>query len=196
MPERERSQGRSGGPVQELTDAQWEKIAPLLPEPKRSGEGGRPSAGNRSCLEGILWVLRSGARWKDLPRGTPQHFPSATTCWRRLRDWERAGLWLKVWRTLLGELDGRGRLDWEEAFADGSFAPAKKGGRASARPARGRARSGWWWSTAKVFLWESTWTRPPRPKSNSSRRRSGRSRSRGQARRGAGEAGPGGTPDA
>jgi len=143
----------------ELTDAQWDKIKPFLPEPKgRSKKGGRPPKGNRDCLEGILWVLRSGARWKDLPRD----FPSASTCWRRLRDWEQAGLWLKIWRAFLGELDERGRLDWSECFADGSFAPAKKGGRVSARPSGARVRSGWWWSTAKVFLWESTWTRPAR----------------------------------
>ena len=142
----------------ELTDAQWEKIKPFLPEPRRSKKGGRPPKENRACLEGILWVLRSGARWKDLPA----QFPSPSTCWRRLRDWEVAGLWLKIWRAFLGELDQRGRLDWSECFADGSFAPAKKGGRASARPNAARARSGWWWSTAKVFLWEHTWTRPAR----------------------------------
>jgi transposase len=142
----------------ELTDAQWEKIKPFLPEPKRSKKGGRPPKGNRECLEGILWVLRSGARWQDLPK----HFPSASTCWRRLRDWERAGLWLKIWRAFLGELDENGRLDWSETFADGSFAPAKKGATASARPSAAKVRSGWWWSTAKVFLWECTWRRPAR----------------------------------
>jgi transposase len=142
----------------ELTDAQWEKIEPFLPRPKRSRKGGRPPADNRACLEGILWVLRSGARWKDLP----DDFPSPSTCWRRLRDWEQAGLWLKIWRAFLGELDENGRLDWSETFADGSFAPAKKGATPSARPSAARVRSGWWWSTAKVFLWESTWTRPAR----------------------------------
>jgi transposase len=144
----------------ELTDEQWEKIKPFLPQPKRSRKGGRPPADNRACLEGILWVLRSGARWKDLP----DDFPSASTCWRRLRDWEQTGLWLKIWRCFLGELDEQGQLDWSETFADGSFAPAKKGGPASARPNAARVRSGWWWSTAKVFLWESTWTRPARTK--------------------------------
>ena len=144
----------------ELTDARWEKIKPFLPQPKRSRKGGRPPADNRACLEGILWVLRSGARWKDLPGD----FPSASTCWRRLRDWEQAGLWLKIWRAFLGELDEKGQLDWSETFADGSFAPAKKGALASAKPNAARVRSGWWWSTAKVFLWESTWTRPARTK--------------------------------
>lgn len=145
----------------ELTEEQWQKIEPLLPKPKKSRKGGRPPADNRACLEGILWVLRSGARWQDLPK----EYPSASTCWRRLQAWEERGLWLKIWRTFLGELDAQGQLDWSETFADGSFAPAKKGGPASARPNAARVRSGWWWSTAKVFLWESTWTRPRRTKS-------------------------------
>ena len=119
----------------ELTDTQWEKIKPFLPQPKRSKKGGRPPADNRACLEGILWVLRSGARWKDLPAD----FPSASSCWRRLHDWEEAGLWLKIWRAFLGELDEKGQLDWSETFADGSFAPAKKGGLASAKPNAARA---------------------------------------------------------
>ena len=141
----------------ELTDAQWERIRPFLPTAKHSQRGGRPPADNRDCLEGILWVLRSGARWKDLPKD----FPSPSTCWRRLRDWEEQDLWLKIWRTFLGELDAAGRLDWEETFADGSFAPAKKGAHASEKPNAARVRSGWWWQTAKVFLWEFTSTRPP-----------------------------------
>ena len=145
----------------ELTEEQWQKIEPLLPKPKKSRKGGRPPADYRACLEGILWLLRSGARWQDLPK----EYPSASTCWRRLQAWEERGLWLKIWRTFLGELDAQGKLDWSETFADGSFAPAKKGGPASARPNAARVRSGWWWSTAKVFLWESTWTRPRRTKS-------------------------------
>ncbi len=139
----------------ELTDRQWGKIEPHLPKPKQSRKGGRPPADNRACFEGILWVLRSGARWKDLP----QKYPSPSTCWRRLRDWEKVGLWLKIWRVFLSELDEAGKLDWSETFADGSFAPAKKGARASEKPNAAKARSGWWWSTAKVFLWESTWIR-------------------------------------
>src|SRR5450432_2578407 len=142
----------------ELTDRQWDKIKPHLPGPQKSRRGGRPPADNRACFEGILWVLRSGARWKDLPG----KYPSPSTCWRRLRDWEAAGLWLKIWRCFLGELDAAGRLDWSETFADGSFAPAKKGAPASARANAARVRSGWWWRTAKVFLWESAWARPAR----------------------------------
>ena len=144
----------------ELTDAQWAKIEPLLPKFKRSRKGGRKPVDNRRVFEGILWVLRSGARWKDLP----PEYPSPTTCWRRLRDWEELDVWLDAWRAFLGELDAKGQLDWAETFADGSFAPAKKGAPASGRLNVERVRSGWWWSTAKVFLWETTSTRRARRK--------------------------------
>ena len=75
-----------------LTDAQWEKFRPLLPRPRRHPRGGRPRAPNRQVLEGILWILRSGARWQDLPEA----FASPSTCWRRLRGWEEQGLWLNL----------------------------------------------------------------------------------------------------
>jgi len=57
----------------------------------------------------------------------PDEFPSPSTCWRRLRQWEEEGVWLDAWRTLLGALDGEGLLQWDETFLDGSFAAAKKG---------------------------------------------------------------------
>jgi transposase len=143
-----------------LTDEQWKKIEPLLPVFKRSKKGGPKPKDNRRIFEGILWVLRTGARWKDLP----ERYPSPSTCWRRLRQWEDEGVWEALWRAFLGQLDAAGKLDWSEAFADGSFAPAKKGASGSARPNAARARSSWWWSTAKVFLWECTWTPPRRRK--------------------------------
>jgi transposase len=144
----------------ELTQEQWTKIAPLLPELQASPRGGPKPIPNRPVFEGILWILRTGARWQDLP----PRFPSPSTCWRRLRDWEEQGVWLKAWRAFLAQLDAQGQLDWAETFADGSFAPAKKGEPASGRRNVARARSGWWWSTAKVFLWETSWTRRPRRK--------------------------------
>jgi transposase len=142
----------------QLTDAQWKKIEPHIPPFKRSGRGGRKPVDNRRVFEGILWVLRSGARWKDLP----DRYPSPSTCWRRLRDWEEQDIWLTIWRAFLAELDEKGQLVWAETFADGSFAPAKKGASQSARPNAERVRSGWWWLTAKVFLSETTWTVPVR----------------------------------
>ena len=141
-----------------LSDSQWTKLEPLLP---RYSSAGRPWKDNRAVLEGILWVLKTGARWRDLPR---DFGVSPATCWRRLRLWEEQDVWLKVWRQFLAELDRRGQLDWRESFIDGSFASAKKGATASEKPSGARARSGWWWSTAKVFLWETTWTERRRRK--------------------------------
>src|SRR5579859_6215931 len=106
-----------------LTDAQWEKIRPLRPQRLPRPRGGRPPAPERKVLEGILWILRSGARWQDLP----EEFPSPPTCWRRLRDWEEQGVWLTIWRAFLAELNEQQQLKWSESFLDGSFAPAKKG---------------------------------------------------------------------
>ena len=123
-----------------LTDAQWEKIRPLLPKRPPRPRRGRPPAQDRQVLEGILWILRSGARWQDLP----EEFPSPSTCWRRLRDWEEQEVWLTIWRAFLGELNERQQIKWSESFLDGSFAPAKKGALRSARPSGARGRSGWW----------------------------------------------------
>src|ERR1700757_1909260 len=107
-----------------MTNEQWELIEPLLPRPKqRRDKRGRPTAPNRACFEGILWILQTGAAWRFLP----DEYPSPSTCWRQLKGWEEQGVWLKASRTLLGELDANGLLRWHEAFLDGSFAPAKKG---------------------------------------------------------------------
>jgi len=115
-------------PKPELSDKQWFLIADLFANPDPSPEGGRPRVDPRACLEGILWVLRSGARWKDLPK----RFPSPCTCWRRHFEWTERGLLEKAWQRLLLKLDHRGKLRWDEAFADGTFVPAKKGGKRSA----------------------------------------------------------------
>ena len=135
----------------ELSDAQWNKIKKYLPEMKR-GRGGPKPISNRRCFEGILWILRSGARWKDLPA----KYPSPSTCWRRLKHWEDIGAWIKAWRGLLRELDSKELLNWNEVFSDGSFASAKKGALTLEKPSEARVQSGWWWSTAKVFLWEAS----------------------------------------
>jgi transposase len=135
-----------------INDEKWELLESLLPKYKPTSKGGRPPADNREVLEGILWVLRTGARWCDLP----DRYPSPSTCWRRLSLWEEQGVWLDVWRKFLSLLDEEGLLDWEEAFIDGSFAPAKKGALLSEKPKREKGPSGWWWSTARVFLWEAS----------------------------------------
>jgi transposase len=129
----------------QISDEQWEHIRWYLPEPKKMG---RPRCDDRSVLEGILWVLRTGARWRDMP----PEFPSPSTCWRRLVEWEELGVWEKLWESFLKQLDDEQIIDWEEAFVDASFFPAKKGATQSARPSAERVQSAWWWSTARVFL--------------------------------------------
>ena len=141
-----------------LSDEQWELVGAFLPPPRqRPDRRGRPPAPNRACFEGILWILQTGAAWRFLP----DEFPSPSTCWRRLKQWEDEGVWLNAWRALLGGLDQEGRLKWDEAFLDGSFAPAKKGALPSGKPSGARVRSGWYWSTVKVFGWEFGWQVPP-----------------------------------
>ncbi len=134
-----------------LTDAMWEKIRPHLPARKRSARGGRPSADDRRCFEGILWVLKSGARWKDLP----SEFPSPSTCWRRLNEWAESGVLEAMWVALLNELSDEQLLEWNEVFVDGTFSPAKKGGAASERPSAAREPSGCFWLMVRVFLWHA-----------------------------------------
>jgi len=131
----------------ELTNEMWEKIDPLLPDLEPGPKGGRPWADNREVFEGILWILRTGARWRDLP----PEYPSPATCWRRLHKWEEEGIWRDAWQEYLGQLDADGLLDWEEVFIDASFSPAKKGVSRSVPLAKGRAQSGWWWQTVQGF---------------------------------------------
>jgi transposase len=75
-------------------------------------------------VEGMLYVLITGCRWRDVPReyGTP------TTVWRRLKRWDKVGVWERIWRSAFATLDMQGKLDRSMAYLDGSFAPAKTGG--------------------------------------------------------------------
>lgn len=120
-----------------IRDELWERIERVLPKHPQSPHGGRDRLDDRWCLEGITWLLRSGARWRDMPR----RFPSGTTCWRRLQEWESAGVWQEVWQSLLGELDSEGRLDLEETFGDAAFIPAKKGELWWEKPSAERGRN-------------------------------------------------------
>jgi transposase len=160
-----------------LTEDQWAKIAPHLPKAKIGKKGGRPWADDRSCFEGILWILWTGAPWSEVPK----KFASPSTCWRRLQAWEEDGTLLELWRAFLGELEDEDKIKWDECFIDGTFASAKKGASRSERQNGGREQSLWFWSMARVLRSEFTWTRHPRRRSNSSKKRSPRSRSSVQA---------------
>ena len=116
----------------ELTDEQWGNLAPLLPTRRPRG---RPRAEDLKTLNGILYVLRTGCLWEDVPR----EYGSPTTCWRRLKEWAENGTREEVWRGLLALLDERENIDWDRAFLDGSFIPAIKGGARLGRPSVARA---------------------------------------------------------
>jgi transposase len=118
-----------------VTDKLWDRVQPHLPARAAQPKGGRPWVDDRECLEGILWVLRTGARWRDIP----VDLPSPATCWRRLQEWAGEGCLDEVHAAVLAELDELGRLDWDQLVADATFVRGKKGATRSARPSAVRA---------------------------------------------------------
>lgn len=118
----------------DLSAKDWKLIQPLLPRKKRRG---RARVDDRRTINGILFILRTGCRWKDMPRA----YGAYQTCWKRLVRWQREGVWKKVLRVLLGQLGKRGRLKLSHGILDASFAAAKKGVAVSVSPRLARARS-------------------------------------------------------
>src|SRR5690242_14337091 len=118
-----------------LTDEQWERVAPYLPEHPPSPKGGRPRASDRECLEGLLWLLRTGGRWRDIPID----LPSGSSWWRRLAEWAGDEALRHIPGVLVEQLGGRGKLDLDELLADATFIRAKRGAPRSARPSAARA---------------------------------------------------------
>ena len=118
-----------------LDDDLWAVIEPLLPSDRPVGrKGGRPRVPNRAAVSAILFVLKTGIGWEDLPRELG--WGSGITAWRRLRDWQRQGVWAKLHRELLSRLRADGHIDWSRAVVDGSMVPARKGGPRRARTRR------------------------------------------------------------
>jgi len=153
----------------DLTKEQWAVLEPLVPRPRRRQDGrGRPWRDAREVLSGILWILRTGAPWADLP----ERYPPYQTCHRRFQQWVRDGTLERVLRALAADLAERGGLDVSEAFIDGAFAGAKKGAPASGRPNAARGPRSWQWQTALVFLSPSALPALPPTKSRWSNRRS------------------------
>jgi transposase len=109
-----------------VSEGLWEVIGPLLPAESPKPKGGRPRVPDRAALEGIVYVLRSGIPWRMLPG---EFGCSGVTCWRRLRDWQEAGVWRRLRQALLDRLGQAGLIDWSRASVDSASTPAKKGGR-------------------------------------------------------------------
>lgn len=133
-----------------VSDELWELIEPLLPEEPPKPDGGRPRVDDRAALSGIIFVLKSGIPWEMLPQ--EMGCGSGVTCWRRLEEWQEAGVWEELHRVLLNRLAEAEKIDWERASLDSASVAAKKG---EAKPERirrikaKRDRSAMLWSRAK-----------------------------------------------
>ena len=108
-----------------VSDTLWALIAPLLPTRPPRPKGGRPPLDDRKALEGIVFVLRTGIPWTSLPQ--QMGCGSGMTCWRRLRDWQAAGVWSRLHRVLLDRLGAANAIDWGRCSLDRVSVPAKGG---------------------------------------------------------------------
>src|SRR5271170_1431250 len=132
----------------ELTDVQWELLKSLV-EPKTPAKRrGRPWSDTRRVLEGVLWILRTGAQWAEMPN----KFPPYQTCHRRFQVWVREGVLVELLRTLAEDLLARGDLDLAETFIDATFSGAKKGAVLLVQHAAAKGPRSWQLRTAMVFL--------------------------------------------
>lgn len=150
-----------------LTDEQWAILEPLFQE-DRVGAGRPQIHSDREVLNGVLWVLRTGAAWADLP----DRFPSSSTCYRRFSKWVKDGRLRKVLEALARHLEDKGLINLEECFIDGTFVVAKKGAQKLERPSGAKVRSSWLLLTLLVYLSPCTRILLTLMKSNLSRLRS------------------------
>jgi transposase len=141
-----------------LDDDLWNLIEPILPPPKRRRfrYPGRKPISHRQALDGILFVLKTGIPWEYLP--LEMGCGSGMTCWRRLRDWQRRGVWQRLHNLLLNKLREADKIDWSRAVVDSTSVRAVFGGR---RRARIRRIDGKWGANitfspmATAFRWSS-----------------------------------------
>src|ERR671933_358401 len=130
-----------------VSDALWSLFAPLLPPRTSRPKGGRPRLDDRAALTGILFVLKSGIPWEMLPQ--QMGCGSGMSCWRRLKEWQEAGVWEELHRKLLDRLGKADEIDWERSSLDSASVPAPGGAERPERIPRtkaNRARSAMLWS--------------------------------------------------
>lgn len=122
----------------EVSGALWERISPLLPvRQRRFRHPGRRRLDDRLALQGVLFVLITGTPWEHLPQELG--YGSGMTCWRRLREWQDAGVWARLHAVLLAELRAAGEIDLSRAAVDASHIQAKRG---APRPGRVQSTGG------------------------------------------------------
>jgi transposase len=109
-----------------LPDELWQSIKQEIPEYKPSPRGGRPRASDEDCMRGILFVLKTGMQWNMLP--SDAFGVSGVTCWRRMREWAKEGVFARIWHNHLQALAWVQAVDWERALVDADSVPAKKKG--------------------------------------------------------------------
>src|SRR5918992_1372843 len=144
-----------------VPDDLWEAIEPFLPKEPPKPKGGRPRVPARTALAGIVFVLKTGISWRMLP--TELGCGSGSTCWRRLRDWQEAGVWERLHTRLLNWLGDEAAIDWSRASLDSISVRAKRGAnrRGRIRPiAARRAPSTTWSSTETASPWPFAFRRP------------------------------------
>lgn len=122
-----------------ITNEQWSLVESLIPPSPRKDGRGRPRRNDREILDGILWILKTGAQWHELPR----EYPPYQTCHRRFQEWAKRGVFEEVIRVIVEDLMKRGKMTLDECFVDGTFAVAKKGGFVLALPSAARAPRSW-----------------------------------------------------
>ena len=112
-----------------MSDELWALVEPLLPKRERSRPGGRSRHPDRRTLAGILFVLHTGIAWRHLPQELG--FGSGVTCWRRLDEWQRVGVWERMHGLLLERLRVAGQIEWSRAVVDSSHGAGEKRGSAT-----------------------------------------------------------------
>jgi len=149
-----------------VPDELWELVEPLLPKHEPSPKGGHPRVGDRVCLTGILFVLKTGIPWEDFPC---EMGCCGMTLWNRLREWTKAGVWGELHRVLLAKLRDAEAIDFDRVVVDSSFVRAVHGGKKrdpAPWTAGRRVPSTTWRPTPPAPRWPP---RSPRPTSTTSR---------------------------
>lgn len=132
----------------DIRDEQWSLIESFIPKAINGTLRGRPPRNPRDVLNGILWIMRTGAPWKDLP----SRYPPYQTCHRWFQKWVSEGVMDTLLKALAEDLRRRGKIDLSECFIDATFAGAKKGVQTLDLRVVGKGPRSWQWQTAMVFL--------------------------------------------